>query len=228
MGLFDFIKKSDLTEPASIATPGPYKEYPTNVLYELLFSDNPHLYQTVIQQPHAYPFSVLLSEKSTLEDFQKVIDDPSADPRLRALAYYRQRKAGHTPTRKELLAVIVEVGLDEGLDVLASFSNGHARYINFTGRTLIWEKTDEPSGQLTRKLFTQSWQIIQQIGPWENDRKPHPAQGTTRISFLVSDGLYFGEAPTSVLFTDALAGPALATATRLMQHLVQQPLPPIH
>jgi hypothetical protein len=40
-----------------------------------------------------------------------------------------------------------------------------------------------------------------------------------RISFLVADGLYFGEAPLNNLFNDPLAAPALQAATALMQFL---------
>jgi len=43
-----------------------------------------------------------------------------------------------------------------------------------------------------------------------------------RISFLVTDGLYFGEGPINVLFSDALAAPALSSATALMQYLVNR------
>jgi hypothetical protein len=36
----------------------------------------------------------------------------------------QQKSNRYKPTKKELLVVIVEVGLDEGLDVLASFNSG--------------------------------------------------------------------------------------------------------
>jgi hypothetical protein len=119
----------------------------------------------------------------------------------------------------------VEVGLDDGLDVLASFNNGTARYINQSGKILVWETTtDTKANELTQDLFAKSQQIVNQIGPWEKPRKSHPTRGNTRITFLVSDGLYFGEAQTDVLFSDQLASPALATATRLMQYLTEKSL----
>jgi hypothetical protein len=51
---------------------------------------------------------------------KKIIDDTNADPRIKVLAYNKQHSIGHKPNKKELLAVVVEVGLDEGPDVLAS------------------------------------------------------------------------------------------------------------
>src|SRR5581483_4406095 len=132
---------------------------------------------------------------------------------------------GHQPAKKELIAVIVEVGLDEGLDVLSSFNDGTARYINQTGKLLIWETTtDAKANELGINVFSNSINILNRIGPWHKPRLPHPVQGNTRITFLVSDGLYFGEAPTGVLFSDQLAGPALSSAVQLLKYITEKSL----
>ena len=226
MGLFGFFKKSSAQkQTAQISTDNPYRDSATNLIYNLLFCDNPDLYKANAQPPYSYPFDILFSETSSATDLQKIIEDPSADPRIKVLAYHRQRASGHQSNKKELLAVIVEVGLDEGLDVLASFDDGTARYINKTGKILVWETTtDKRANELTRDLFSKSQQIVNQIGPWDKPRKPHPTRGNTRITFLVSDELYFGEAPTSVLFSDQLASPALTAATQLMQYVTEKSL----
>lgn len=222
MGLFDFLKKT----PASPQQPvGPYKDPATNLIYNMLFCDNPDLFKANSKQPQEYPFDSLFAEASSADDLQKIIDDNSTDPRIKILAYNKQLASGHKPVKKELLAVIVEVGLDNGLDVLASFNDGTARYINQTGRMIVWElTTDEKANELTRALFMNSQTIINQIGPWDKPRKPHPVKGIARISFLVSDGLYFGEGPMNVLFNDAMASAALNSATQLMQYLTERSL----
>jgi hypothetical protein len=213
MGLFSFLKKSS----------DPYKDSGTNLIYNLLFCDNLELYKANHQPPITYPFDIIFSETSSVADLQKIIDDSNADSRVRILAYNKQLSKGHKSGKKELLAVIVEVGLDDGLDVLASFDNGTARYINQTGKMLIWETTtDEKGNNLTNDLFTKSKEIIKQIGPWDQPRRPHPTKGNVRITFLVSDGLYFGEGPMDVLFNDPLASPALTAATELMKYLTEK------
>lgn len=224
MGLFGFFKKSSVPkQTAQSSTDNPYTDSSANFIYNLLFCDNLDLYKSSTQSPYSYPFDILFSETSTATNLQKLIDDKNADPRIKVLAYNRQRTSGYKTNKKELLAVIVEVGLDEGLDVLASFNNGTARYINQTGKILVWETTtDTKANELTSDLFAKSKQIVNQIGPWDKPRKPHPTRGNTRITFLVSDGLYFGEAPTDVLFNDQLANPALTTATQLMQYLTEK------
>jgi hypothetical protein len=223
MGLFDLFKKSGAQKQATdISINGPYKDKSANFIYQLLFCDNPELFKSSTQQPYSYPFDILFAETSTVADLQKVIDDPDTEPRLKALAYYIQRAIGYKPPKKEILAVIVEVALNEGLDVLASFSNGTARFIHHTEKIIVWENTsDSNTIRLTNDLFTKSQQIVAQIGPWDKPRRPHPVKGNTRISFLVSDGLYFGEGGINVLFNDPLAKPALDTATELMQYLTE-------
>ncbi len=220
MPLFDLFKKSGKNPEPSIQ---PYKESATNLIYNLLFCDNLELYKTNTATPHNYPFDVLFAEQSSPADLQRITGDPSADPRVKVLAYNKLLATGQRPERKELLGVIVEVGLDLGLDVLAAFSNGTARYINQTGKIIIWEAPDETSTRIISELFEKSRNIVSQIGPWDQARRPQPAKGNVRISFLVSDGLYFGEGPINVLFNDPFSSPALQSATELMQYLTTRP-----
>jgi hypothetical protein len=224
MGLFSFFKKSPAQKQTIQSSfDNPYKDSATNLIYNLLFCDNLDLYKANTQPPYSYPFDILFPETSTATELQKIIADTSSDPRIKVYAYNKQRASGCKPDKKELLAVIVEVGLDGGLDVLASFQNGTARYINQTERMLIWETTtDTKANELTKDLFTKSEQIVNQIGAGNNVRSPHPVKGNARITFLTSNGLSFGEAPRDVLFTDQLAGPALMSATQLMQYLMQK------
>lgn len=221
MGLFSFFKKS--SEQVNTST-NPYKDTATNQIYNLLFCDKLDLYKANSKEPNPYPWDILFSESSSGTDLQKVIDDSTSESRMKVLAYNRQLAIGHKPSKKELLAVIVEVGLDNGLDVLASFSDGTARYINQTEKIIIWETTDEKSNELTKDLFLKSQNIVNQIGAWDKPRRPAPTKGNVRITFLASDGLYFGEGPIDVLFNDPLASPALTSATNLMKYLTEKSL----
>lgn len=223
MGLFDFFKKTSVQKQAAqITSDNPYEDSSTNFIYNLLFCDNLDLYKVNAQPPYSYPYDLLFSETSSVTDLQKIIDNLSIDPRVRVLVCNKLLALGHKPENKDLMAVIVEIGLERGLDVLASFYDGTARYINQTGKILVWETTEDPqANELTADLFAKSEQIIHQIGPWDKPRRPHPARGNTRITFLVSDGLYFGEGPTDGLFNEPLASPALRSATQLMQYIAQ-------
>ncbi len=198
----------------------PYPDEATNIVYNLLFCDNPGLYTAEMKQPYTHPYDILFSDTSTVADLQNIIDDKNVDPRIAMLAYNKQVAKGHTPATKELLGVIVEIGLDEGLDTLASFSNGTARYINHTGKMLIWENTDDVTVKsIIADLFDHSEDILEKIGPWDQPRKAYPSTGNLRLTFLVSDGLYFGEGPMDIMFNEPMAAPALNAATQLLQYL---------
>ncbi|MFC5411757.1 hypothetical protein ACFPMF_20715 [Larkinella bovis] len=202
----------------------PYRNDALNTLYELLFCDQIGLYKNKMEQPADYPWNILFSERATTTELQGVADDDALETRAKLLACHRLKERGERPARRALHAVIVEVGLEDGLDVLASYHDGTARYINQSEKVLIWETATPDSNALTNNLFSDSIAIVSRIGPWEGARRPHPAEGTVRISFLVSDGLYFGEGPIPVLFNDPVAKPALQSATELMQYLTERSL----
>lgn len=219
MGLFSFFKKSPIQMTPTI---NPYKDSSTNLMYNLLFCDNLDLFKINSKDSNLYPWDILFSDTSTDKDLQKVIDDSTTESRMKILAYNRKIAIGEIPRNKELLGVIVEVGLDKGADVLASYKDGTARYINQTGKVLIWETTDSISKQLTADLFEKSLTIVKNIGPWDKARQSAPTKGNARITFLVSDGLYFGEGAINVLFNDPMASTAIKSATQLMQYLIEK------
>ena len=215
MGLFDIFRKSEKPK-------GPYRKEALNDLYELLFCDNIDLYKSNVRDASGYPWNILFSDTANASDLQQIIDNEQTESRLKLLAYHRLRTAGHTPSKTELLGIVVEVGLDIGLDVLASFRDGTARYINQSEHMLVWETKDEQSETLTKQLFMAGEAILPEIGPWPHARKLYPAKGHARISFLVSDGLYFGEGSIDSLFNDVLGKPALTAATELMLYLTRR------
>src|SRR5580692_578699 len=217
MGLFSFRRSSAATTP-----PGPYKAESTNLIYNLLFCDDLNLYKTNAKHPYNYPYDVLFAEHSSAAELQKIVDDNRSASRVKILAYNRLRALGHTTEKKVLLGVIVEVGFDDGLDVLASFEDGTARYINQTGKMLIWEKTDPSFLALQKDLFAKSEKTVRQIGPWAQPRRPFPTKGNARVTFLVSDGFYFGEGPSDVLFNDPMGKPVLDAAAQMMKFLTEQ------
>lgn len=56
-----------------------------------------------------------------------------------------------------------------------------------------------------------------------NDTLAAYLDGNVRLTFLVADGLYFGEGPHAVLERDGMAGPVLAAATALLVAVTSLP-----
>ena len=62
------------------------------------------------------------------------------------------------------------------------------------------------------------------IGPAREPRRAPPTADLTRMTFLVSDGLYFGEAATDNMYADELGGPVMGNAAVLLSLLVDHAL----
>lgn len=194
-------------------------------MYDLLFCESIELYKKQMKQPAIYPWGVLFSDACTNEDLQTLISDPHTESRVKILAYKKLVFRGQKPLKKQLLAVIVEIGREKGTDVLASYRDGTARYIDQSGKIIAWDVRDGRSDFLTSELFYESENIVKEIGPWDQqERLAPPGKGLARITFLVSDGLYFGQAPMNDLFHDSLSGPTLNAAVLLIQHLTEKAL----
>lgn len=209
----------------NLNSPGmPYKDEAANRIYEMLFCDNEDLYRPDKKFLTGYPWSVIYSNEYKPEELKKITIDDKNESRLKLLAYNKLRSNGNKVLEKELLGVIIEVGLDSGLDVLAAYRDGTARYINYSEKMIFWESPSADSNNITDKLFKESEITLRQIGPWDKARPGFPAKGTIRISFLVSDGLYFGQGSDDNFFNDELSAPILKYGNKLMNFLIDKSL----
>jgi hypothetical protein len=195
----------------------PYRNEGLDKVYNLLFCDQPELFNN---QSKAYPWNILVDISPSTDDLNKIIEDESTESRAKLLAGYLLTKAGEE-VEQRLLGVVVEVGLENGLDVLAAYDDGSARYINQSGKMVIWEARSAMSDALIDQLFEKSADVVSNIGPWDKERLPAPKDGEIRISFLVSGSLYFGQGPFDVLERDPMGGPVIHAATQLMIFLTK-------
>jgi hypothetical protein len=197
----------------------PYASEAANTIYNLLFCDDIAAFRPKVAAQIAPWQAVLFSDPADANALQSVAADSSQEGRIRSLAYGRLRGIGEPVPSKALLGVIVEVALSAGVDVLAAYSEGGVRYINQTGKLAVFEcvASIQP---LVRSLLHASQAIVSRIGPWENPRLPPPKSGNTRLTFLVSDGLYFGEGPMPQMQRDPMGARVIGDATALLQAIV--------
>ena len=199
----------------------PYNDAALNVIYNQLFCDIPELYNN-----HAagYPWDVLFNNKSSHQQLLSLASDETAASRIKLLAYNQLKTKGYPVDSKELLGVIIEVGLENGLDVVAAFKDGTARYINQSGKLIIWETKTDESEKLVDDLFAASLLVVSKIGAWDKARLPQPGKDQIRINFLVAEGLYFGQGPFEVLARYAMGGPVIHAAQQLLVFLTDKAL----
>jgi hypothetical protein len=202
------------------STNGPYKDEATNLIYQLLFCDRLALFKDHHTGKIEPPWSTLFHKNPDLASLTRIAQDKQRESRVRMLAFNILRTAGQPVPKGEYLGTIIEVHLEDGLDTLAVFADGRARYINYTGKMAIVEGTPSPFDDEIRGVIETSKPIVAAIGPWEKERLPPPKQGNIRTTFLVSDGLYFGEGPMSAIQRDRLAGPLISASTKLLLKIV--------
>jgi hypothetical protein len=137
-------------------------------------------------------------------------------------AWHELRALGENPEDPaRLYGVVVDMPVSGGLDTLAAYRDGTARYLNYSGKILVWETEDPSIGALIGALLDTAASIVAQIGPWEGVRPPLQP-GVLRVSMLCAGGLYFGEGPVQALTADPMAGPLITAAARLLQALTQR------
>ena len=197
----------------------PYSESAANDIYNLLFCDSPSAFLPSAGRAPV-PWQVILSsDPPNISALVSLADDSAQEGRTRYLAYTRLRALGQAVPAKRLLGVIVEMPLAGGLDTLAAYSEGGVRYINHTSKLAFFEHVPSLQPHVQR-LFAASESVVTRIGPWQEPRRPPPKAGQVRLTFLVSDGLYFGEGPMATMQRDATAGPVIQKASGLLQAAV--------
>ena len=204
------------------AVDGPYSDQSTNLIYQLLFCDRLDLYKENYSVDREGPWSALFSAAADPAPLVAIAEDEGQESRVRMLAFNALRVAGVSVPPKQYLGTIIEVPLAEGLDTMAVFADGGARYINHAGKVIVVEGSPNPFDDEINAVIEASKPIVAAIGPWDKERLPPPDEGNIRLSFLVSDGLYFGEGPMAAMQGDGLAGPLISAATRLLVKLVEQ------
>ena len=154
--------------------------------------------------------------------WRRVLAQPNLEARHVLQAWHFLRERGEFPAEDagRVLGVVVEVGMPRGLDLLAAYVDGSARYFNFSGAAVVWECPDASLDDDIAALLQCGQRVADNIGPWEEARPAPPPAGQARLNMLTPGGLRFGQAPQDVLADDAMAAPLFCAAAALMQKLI--------
>ncbi len=156
------------------------------------------------------------------QSLERVLARPGIETRHYILAWHHLRLLGAAPPQSDadrLFGVVVEIALDRGLDVLAAYEDNTARYWNFSGSGVVWERHDTSLDPVIGALLQISRPAVQRVGPWSKERPGPPERGFVRISLLTPGGVRMSQGPSVTMNRDSLAGPILLHATALMQAL---------
>jgi hypothetical protein len=126
-----------------------------------------------------------------------------------------------TETAKQVLGVVVEVGVDRGLDLVAAYPDHHARYYNFSGAAVVWERPNDSLDKPIDDLLRAATVVVDAIGLWEKEKPSPPPKGQVRINILTPSGLHFGQGSWDALSKDKIGGPVIGLSFQLMQRLIK-------
>lgn len=201
------------------------RQRPTSVR-ETLFGDMSLVQLSSFSAPfeRARKFIESGDKKSAITTLQEILETDGLESRLYLQAYRFLAELGINPMpekAKNVLGVLVEVGMKGGTDIVAGYADHHARYYNFSGAAVLWGRPDSTLDDAIDELLQAATTLAQIIGPWKEARPPAPTNGRARINVLTPSGLHFGEGPLDVLAKDKLGGPVISSAIRLMQRLTK-------
>jgi hypothetical protein len=157
-------------------------------------------------------------------ELRPVVKTPDLETRIFLQAWHSLRELGEKPPQNgatEVLGVVVEVGMPKGLDIVAAYRDHRARYFNYSGAGVLWERRDDSLDGLIEELLQAGSVVAKAIPPWTQARPPEPKKGNVRINLLTPSGIHLGQGPTEALNQDAMGGPILSAAYGLMKRLVE-------
>jgi hypothetical protein len=158
-----------------------------------------------------------------VEAWKSIAALPGLESRHHAQAWHFLRQAGVAPPTaegKRVLGVVVEVGMETGEDLVAAYADGSARYFNFSGAAVIWERPEASLDVSVQAMVGAGQVLAGKIGPWTGPRPPPVKRGEVRVNLLTPSGLHFGQGPFDALARDQLGGPVIFHAQHLMQALI--------
>jgi hypothetical protein len=166
-----------------------------------------------------------LDEKNkplAFKTLQKVADMPGLEPRhyLQAWHFLRQLGVNPPPDKAKIVyGVVVEVGMQNGADIVATYTDYTARYLHHTGAGIIWERPDTSLDAEIEALLKAGQAVANVIGPWEQTRPEAPRGENVRLNMLTPSGLHFGYGSFETLWNEPMGRAILDPATKLMQGL---------
>ena len=150
---------------------------------------------------------------------------PKLESRHYLQAWGFLRMLGQTPppeSEKHVYGIVIEVGMEDGLDLLAAYEDRSARYWNFSGAGVVWEPADNARiNAAIAEVLGLAQTVIRQIGPWMQPRRAAPERGVVRLNILAPAGLHFGQAPMNSMMEDPVGNKLFAAGAHLMQALTE-------
>lgn len=158
---------------------------------------------------------------------KRVADARDSQTRIRLWAWAALRKLGvkpEPPAADEVLGIVIELPLPLGVDALAAYRDGSARYVNQGGATLDFSGENPEGLRRISKLLDHAQALAggMPVGP----RRP-PPKNRLRCSLLTRQGIRCGEESLDLAGERGrFLSPVFRSAAHLMYSLAGEGEPP--
>lgn len=218
---------SMLAVGALAAAPPVYEPYGKasgmNAIYRIIFADAPEDFRPKPGNQPAPWQAILYAPNPDPDKIAALAQDTKAESRVRLLAYNWLRENGREVPKGVILGVVLEVPQAQGLDTLAAYSDGGARYINQSGKLGVLEPNGLPElNRMATQIVELARPVTSRTAPVTSQRGPPPASPGMRLTVLASDGRYFGDGTFEAMEQDAVASPIVKQATQLLIGLLNK------
>jgi hypothetical protein len=198
--------KSDpprLGSEADLIRQGLFASQPMDVLVQRLKLDgSPGPFQTFADAVELARAGKKEEAKSRL---QSILDTPNLETRVQLWTWSALRALGEQPdakSAKEVLGVVVEVPIRGVYDTLAGYKDGSARYLNFSGKAIFWDKPDGSIKLLCERLIGST--IPEGSRAVLRKETVLPKSGT-QVTLLTRSGMYVIAEPSQIVMTTGSA-----------------------
>jgi len=158
--------------------------------------------------------------------WQQIAASDGLESRHVLQAWHFLRQAGQEPPAdhgKLALGAVVEMPVNGAHDLLAAYQDGSARYLNYSGKVVVWEdRSVAPIQEAIDKWLTVAQAIAKVTGPWDQPQLPPVPAGHARVMVLTPSGPHLGQGPEAALQADPMAGAFLGAATSLFQLILSR------
>ncbi len=162
-------------------------------------------------------------EVTAKEELRKVLQMPNLETRVRLLAWKALRDLGERPPASladDVQGMVLQVGVGNGVDFLAAYADGSARYINKTGAVVVWDGTNPKNRGLIDRYLASGREVVGKTraarrGPLPDDQRLH-------VTALTFAGTHTIDFDIRTLDSTPEAAAAFNTGTELMQALLKE------
>jgi hypothetical protein len=151
----------------------------------------------------------------------EVAGNPKMETRILLWSWAALRCLGIHPKSYEaddIKGVVIQVPMESGVDVLAAYADGTARYVNHSGKTIVWEITDATITAIIRKLLESCKDLRGVVFAASPN---HSVKDLVRVTLLTFTGNRFAEASMQSLASSPI-NQVLGVGAELMANLIKR------